>query len=101
MNKYKIITSAMYIIIIMVIELGCKGDTGSMGPTGPGGPNLTGKITGVVVLTDTNGVQPTKRSGISVQIEGTNKSTLTDSTGKWVLDTMTTGTYAIDISKNT
>ena len=96
MNNLKIIFS-MLMITFAIINFGCKGDTG---PAGPVGPTLSGTLTGLVVLTDTNGVQPTNRSGISVSIDGTSLSTTTDSTGKWTFNSLSTGTYAITISKN-
>ncbi len=86
-------------ILISTILFGCKGSTGPVGPTGPGGPSLTGKLSGLVTLIDTNGIQPTNRSGVSVTIDGLSKSAMTDSTGKWVIDTLSTGIYAINISK--
>ena len=85
-------------ILISTILFGCKGSTGPVGPTGPGGPSLTGKLSGLVTLIDTNGIQPTNRSGVSVTIDGLSKSAMTDSTGKWVIDTLSTGIYAINIS---
>jgi hypothetical protein len=89
------------IFVVSIIEFGCKGDVGPAGPTGPPGPSMMGNIIGLVILIDTNGVQPTNRRGITVTVPGTNKTATTDSTGHWALDSMTTGTYEIDISKNT
>jgi hypothetical protein len=83
---------------------GCKGDngvTGPTGPTGPPGPSYSGKMTGLVTLTDSNGAQPTNKSGVTVAIENSTKSAVTDSTGKWSIDSVSTGVYTIDISKNT
>jgi len=95
MKELKIVYYLLFFTISTII-LGCKGDTG---PIGPGGPSLSGTITGLVNLIDTNGVQPANRSGISVSIDGTTKSAVTDSTGKWTINALTTGIYAITISK--
>lgn len=89
------------VFCISLVLLGCKGDVGPSGPTGPSGPSLTGNISGLVTLTDSNGVQPVNRSGVTVSIEGTSFSAVTDSTGRWQINSVTTGNYTIDISKNT
>lgn len=87
------------VISISFINFGCKGETGPVGPAGPNGNSLTGKITGIVTLIDTNGIQPANRSGVAVSISGTSKTAITDSTGKWGIDTLPGGTYIITISK--
>jgi len=90
------------IIIFSALIFGCKGDTGLTGPTGPkgpGGPSLLGNISGNVIMIDTDGVQPVNKSGILVQIEGTSKTAYTDSTGKWMIDSVYTEIYTIDFSK--
>jgi len=100
MKKIKLFTSFLF-LIVCVIEVGCKGDTGTAGPTGPSGPLLTGNTSGLVSLIDTNGVLPANKSGVSVSVEGTSKTAVTDSTGHWIIDSLTTGVYTIDISKAT
>jgi len=101
MSKIKNLLIFSIFLSFITIEIGCKGDAGATGPTGPAGPSMMGNITGLVTLIDSNGVQPTNKSGVTVSIPGSSKTAITDSTGHWALDSMTTGTYEIDLSKNT
>ncbi len=103
MKKITLFT-ILLLVVLCVVEIGCKGDagtTGPTGPTGPGGPSLMGNTSGLVSLIDTNGALPTNKSGITVSVEGTSKTAVTDSTGHWIIDSLTTGVYTIDISKAT
>lgn len=103
MKKYKVIVNLLILLILIplsTMQYGCKGDTGDNGITGPGGPKLIGKISGNVILIDTNGVQPSMKNGVNVSIDGLGRSAITDSTGKWSIDSVYTGVYTITISKN-
>ncbi len=97
MKTFKFVSFLLFFFISLYI-MGCKGD---VGPTGPAGPSLTGNISGLVTLIDTNGIQPVNKSGVTITIEGTSYTATTDSTGKWQINNVSTGNYTIDISKNT
>lgn len=69
------------------------------GPTGPAGPSLSGTLSGYVVLVSSDGSQPTNRSGVLVTLSPTGLNAQTDSTGKWIIPSVQTGTYNISYSK--
>ena len=60
--------------------------------------NLRGTMTGFVRLVDENG-DDLSSGGVKVSVDGTNFSTLSDSSGKWTLSDVTAGTYDISFSK--
>ena len=94
-KKYCSITIISLTSLLSVI-LGCKGETG---PTGPSGPLLTGNIEGYAILYHEYDYAYPNSSGITVSLEGTTMSTMTDSTGWWKLQDITTGTYNIIFEK--
>ncbi len=91
MNYQKL--SFFSVITVLVLIAGCKGDTG------PAGPGLSGSITGVVQLFNSDGSQPIDRSGVTVSIPGTSFSTTTDSLGQWTISNLTSGSYTITETK--
>lgn len=82
-----------------LFAMSCKGPAGPAGPEGPSGPKLKGDITGLVLLVDENGSQPSDRSGVNVAIEGTSFTTTTDVSGSYILSGLETGVYTITYSK--
>ena len=62
------ISAFLFLFFTSLIEFGCKGDAGTTGPVGPSGPSYRGKITGSIILIDTNGIQPSNKSGVTVSI---------------------------------
>ena len=83
------------VLILSAILPGCDSD----GPQGPAGPNLTGDLIGFVSLSDLSGIQSQDRSGVTVAVEGTGISAVTDSSGRWMLRNLPMGTYDIAFSK--
>jgi hypothetical protein len=81
--------------LVVGILSGC----GKTGPAGPAGPLLTGTLSGFVYLVNENGDQPQNRDSIAVAIDGRPGTTYTDSTGKWSIAGLETGTYTITFSK--
>jgi len=73
--------------------LGCKGEVG------PAGPRLTGALTGNVALYAADGSREYDDSGVSVWIEGSTDTTLTDSLGRWRFEGLGTGIYSIMMRK--
>jgi hypothetical protein len=73
--------------------IGCKGTDG------PAGPALTGTLTGYVQLIQSDGTPPKNMSGVNIALTSTSISTTTDSTGKWTISNLQTGTYTIDFTK--
>lgn len=92
-NRYSF--AVLMALVLSAVLLGCETE----GPQGPAGPVLTGDLIGFAVLTDLNGTQLTDRSGVTVTAEGTNVSDVSDSSGRWVLVNLPTGTYTIAYSK--
>jgi hypothetical protein len=76
-------------ITILILFVGCKGDTG------PAGPSLSGNITGTVSLFNADGTNPNNKSGVTVTAQGTSFSTTTDSLGRWTLSGLSTGSYTV------
>jgi len=72
---------------------GCKGDVG------PAGPSLSGALTGNVTLYTENGSREYDHSGVSVWIEGSADTTLTDSHGRWRIGGVRTGIYTVMMRK--
>jgi len=101
MKAMKILSCAMF--VTMSIWLGCRGNDGATGPTGPagkGGPKLTGSIVGYVYMLDSPGVIGSSSPfGVRVSLEGTPINALSDSSGRWELDNVTTGIYNVVLSK--
>jgi hypothetical protein len=80
-------------LTVLVLMAGCKGDTG------PAGPSLGGSMSGFVNLFQSDGSQDANPSGVTVSIQGASLSTTTDSTGKWTINGLTTGTYTVTYTK--
>ena len=83
------------LLILSTMLPGCDTE----GPQGPAGPNLTGDLIGFVTLTDLSGVQMSDRGGVTVSVEGSTISAVTDSSGRWVLRSLSMGTFDITFSK--
>ena len=92
--NYKKLSFPSILTVLMLIA-GCKG------ATGPAGPSLTGNITGFVLLinSDSGVSYPADRSGVTVSVQGTSLSTMTDSRGRWTLTGLSTGIYTIVATK--
>jgi hypothetical protein len=62
--------------------------------------DVTGELKGTVGLYDAHGMEISNRSGVFVQAEGTNFSTISDSAGNWIIQDLPTQTYSISFSKS-
>jgi hypothetical protein len=91
--------TALSVVVASLILAGCKGSDGSSGPQGPAGPALTGSIIGFAQLANEDHTYPTARNGISVTVTGTGVVATTDSSGKFTLNGLSTGTLDIVASK--
>ncbi len=90
------------IFIVHILITGCSGENGNDGLTGPkgqDGPKLTGSLSGYAILEDEFGFNLNSSSMVSVSINSIAKSVNTDSTGKWKIDSLETGTYDITFTK--
>jgi hypothetical protein len=87
------------IAIALVMILALYGCDKFKGATGPEGPALTGNIVGYVALYDEYGRKLSDHSDVSVRTADSAVSTLTTSSGKWVLDGLKTGCYTLIFSK--
>jgi len=83
------------VAVIAFTIAGCKGNAGPVGPGGPAGPELTGDLGGWAYLVDPLGNRAKVDSGITVTADSTSYSAKTDSTGKWIIHGLPTGTYHI------
>jgi hypothetical protein len=82
------------ILLTIFLFSSCKG------PEGPAGPSLSGDLIGYSYLYDVSGYRSADNSGITVAVEGTSISAVSTSDGRWVLSSLTTGTYTIVFSKS-
>jgi hypothetical protein len=87
--------SALAVAISLGILTQCN-----VGPTGPAGPKLTGTMTGFTILVKTNGSQPARRDSVTVTIDSTSLTAMTDSAGEWSIPEVATGTYGLTFSRN-
>ena len=94
-HVYRRSFAILSVSILLMALPGCEEE----GPQGPAGPVLTGDLIGYTILTDLYGSQVPDRSGVTVTAEGTTISAVSDSTGRWVLTNLPTGTYTIAYSK--
>lgn len=84
--------------------LGCSGSQGPAGMTGPPGPpgppgsSTTGSMVGKVIVYSCGGAQLPSQ-GVTVSIEGTRFTTLSDSSGAWRIDSLPAGVYVISFSR--
>src|SRR5258706_13882863 len=62
-------------------------------------PEHDATLAGQVLLIDSSGLILPNSAGIAIQIDGTNKSTLTDSTGQWKIGGLQEGEYDISASR--
>ncbi|MFI5201706.1 MAG: carboxypeptidase regulatory-like domain-containing protein, partial [Candidatus Kapaibacterium sp.] len=83
-------------VLTIIIALSITGCTGN---TGPAGPSLSGSMTGFVALYQSDGSRAPDQSGVTVSIQSTSLSTTTDSTGKWTISDLNTGTYTVTYTK--
>ena len=106
--KEFLIAASFVISIFGLTVTGCKGEKGDIGSLGPGGPTgppgppgptLTGTIRGFVTLRKENGTFDPIRNKVSVLIEGTAITDTSDSTGRWQLDSVSSGSYTIAFSR--
>ena len=91
--------------VVMASLSNCKktadaGPAGATGTQGPPGPLLMGNLEGYISLWDQYGARIlTGQAGDTVSLIGTPTRVVTDSTGKYVIPNLTTGTYSLAISK--
>ncbi len=91
--------SKLPIVFLPIVLLLCIGCDKFKGDTGPAGPSITGDLIGFSYLYDVDGNHVLDNSGIAVSVDGTNISATSDSSGRWMLPGLNTGTYTIAISK--
>ena len=85
---------SVFALGIALLLVGCEGDQG------PAGPLLSGSLSGFVSLYDDEGDRVANCSGVAITLDGTTSRTVTDSTGRWQLDGLPTGTYTIVYTKD-
>ncbi len=87
---------ALFPSLLIALIPGCDS---LKGPEGPPGPLLTGDLVGFAYLRTIDGKAPNDYSGITVTVEGTGSSAVTDADGRWVLSSLRTGTYTLAFSE--
>lgn len=83
------------ILLLLFVLAGCSDDSS----TASTGSSSTGDLLGTMQLTDHRGRLMSDHSGVTVQIEGTSFSAVSDVNGNWVIHNLPTRTYAITFSK--
>jgi hypothetical protein len=92
--RFKFIPS-VFIIISLISIIGCKKDQ----ITNPI-PSIKGGVHGSIWLVTENGYYPNDRSGVTVTVEGTLNSCLTDSNGIYALPGVEVGKRTLVFTKN-
>ena len=82
-----------FVLVASVLLFNCKGPAGDVGPV------LIGKLTGYVNVYDEYGNRLPDRSGVTVTVDGTGKSAISDAKGKYEIADLSTNTYNIIVSK--
>lgn len=95
MGRKVVLAAALAGISLISLFVSCL-----TGPTGPAGPSLSGALSGYIVLVNSDGFQPANRGGVSVSLDPTSLSAQTNSTGKWIIPDVKTGTYNLTYSKS-
>ena len=67
---------------------------------GPEGPKLEGEIYGRILTYDLSYNKHSEHSGVNVIIDGIGESTITDSSGFWIIDGISTGIYNLNFEKD-
>src|SRR5438128_2327425 len=90
-----------YFILLIAISFGCKDS-----PTNTS--SLKGDMAGYVLAADSNsiasngivGADTLNNAGVTISIDGTPFSAVTDSSGRWGMQNVPAGTYDISFRKN-
>lgn len=98
-TSFQLLCSDMKILSILLLLFGLAGCSDSNTSTTNTGDGVTGDLIGSVLLADHRGRAMTNHSGVTVQIEGTSFSTITDTAGNWTIHNLPSKTYAITFSK--
>jgi hypothetical protein len=85
------IKSLLILWLAATIVVACKKDNSTENPKET--------VTGYVFYYDINGSRSSDNSGIAVSIEGDTVSTTTNSSGRWTISNLETGTYTFAFSK--
>ena len=86
--------------LLLLTSCNKKGDPGPTGPVGPAGSFLSGDLIGYCYADNQYGPLPVDNSGITVTAEGSGVFARTDSSGRFILNNLHTGTYTISYSKS-
>ncbi len=84
------------LLLLLLLAAGCSDSNTTTTNAGDG---VTGDLIGTVYLTDHRGRGMTNHSGVTVQVEGTSFSAITDTAGNWTIHNLPSKTYAITFSK--
>jgi hypothetical protein len=86
------------LLVLILVAAGCS-DSSNNSTSSGNGSSVTGDLLGSVILTDHRGRPMRDYSGVTVQVEGTSFSAVTDTAGNWVIHNLPSRTYAITFSK--
>jgi hypothetical protein len=85
------------LLFLVIVIAGCSDSNNSATSTSAG--SSTGDLLGTMQLSDSRGRNMADGSGVTVQVEGTSFSAVSDVNGNWVIHNLPTKTYAITFSK--
>lgn len=80
-------------LFLLALVFGCKNST-TMAPF------ITGELKGTVGLYDSHGNEVADKSGVLVQVEGSNFSAISDAAGNWNINDLPSQTYTLTFSKS-
>jgi len=97
--KFKRKTILLLALASFLNSCNINGVDGKDGKDGTNSQALTGDIVGFVALYDVDGYKSPSQAGVSITVDGSAKSAITDVNGRFVLSGMITGTYNLVLNK--
>ncbi|HET9135863.1 MAG TPA: carboxypeptidase-like regulatory domain-containing protein [Candidatus Kapabacteria bacterium] len=83
-------------ILILLFVGGCKDSSTTVVNSGS---DVTGTLKGLIVLYDSSGQLVSDKSGVRIELVGTNFSAVTDTGGLWMIENLPSRTYDLKFSK--
>lgn len=88
------------VIAVVSTFISCKKDgaQGPQGAQGASGPSLSGSLVGYMDLYDSYGYMQ-KSDSVAISVVGKSNTAISDSTGRFTIANLTTGTYEVDFNR--
>jgi hypothetical protein len=87
----------IFVLIMLIVAIGCKDSSNTTVVNS--GSDITGTLKGLIMLYDSSGQLVSDKSGVRIELVGTNFSAVTDTGGLWVIENLPSRTYDLKFSK--